>query len=98
VGPGGVLEQARCGFGVRVPLMVISPFSKQNFVDHAVTDQSSVVRFIEDNWTLPRLGGGSVDTLAGSLTQMLDFTKAGRSTLLLDPSTGNPVSHSKKSH
>src|SRR4029077_11539874 len=40
VGPGGVLEQARCGFGVRVPLMVISPFSKQNFVDHAVTDQS----------------------------------------------------------
>jgi phospholipase C len=98
VGPGGVLEQARCGFGVRVPLMVISPFSKQNFVDHAVTDQSSVVRFIEDNWTLPRPGDGSVDTLAGSLTQMLDFTKAGKSTLILDPSTGAPVSHPKKNH
>jgi phospholipase C len=98
VGPGGILEQNRCGYGVRVPLLVISPFSRQNFVDHAVSDQSSVVRFIEDNWMLPRLGGGSDDSLAGSLTQMLDFTKADRNALILDPSTGEPMGRSRKGH
>jgi phospholipase C len=40
----------RCGYGTRVPLLVISPFAKQNYIDHTLIDQSSVVRFIEDNW------------------------------------------------
>src|SRR5262249_40400482 len=45
--PGG-----RCGYGPRLPLQVISPYAKDNFVDHSVTDQSSILRFIEDNWGL----------------------------------------------
>ena len=45
--------QGRCGYGPRLPLLVISPFAKQNYVDHTMTDQSSILRFIEDNW----LGG-----------------------------------------
>ena len=63
----------RCGYGTRVPLMVISPFAKKNYVDHTLVDQSSVLRFIEDNW----LGGqriqpgGSFDTIAGSIQNML---------------------------
>jgi len=40
----------RCGYGPRLPLLVISPWAKHNFVDHRVTDQSSIIRFIEDNW------------------------------------------------
>ena len=84
---GGV--QARCGYGPRLPLLVISPYSKINFVDHSVTDQASILRFIEDNWTLGRLGGGSFDEIAGSLANMLDFTrKPHAGTLVLDPSTG----------
>ncbi|MGO9832786.1 MAG: alkaline phosphatase family protein [Polyangiaceae bacterium] len=61
----------RCGYGTRVPLMVISPFAKQNYIDHTLIDQSSVVKFIEDNW----LGGqripGSFDAIAGTIQNML---------------------------
>ena len=48
----------QCGYGPRLPLMVISPWAWKNFVDHHVTDQSSILRFIEDNWSLGRVGGG----------------------------------------
>lgn len=42
--------QDRCGYGPRQPLLVISPYAKVNFVDHTITDQSSILRFVEDNW------------------------------------------------
>jgi phospholipase C len=66
----------------------VSPFAKQNFVDHATTDQSSVVRFIEDNWNLERIGNGSTDATAGSLSNMLDFGGHRAERLFLDPATG----------
>ena len=85
-------QEARCGYGPRQPLLVISPFAKTNFVDHSLTDQASLVRFIEDNWSLPRLGGGAADALAGSLAGMFDFSQphGDPDTLILDPSTGEP--------
>ncbi|HEX2894918.1 MAG TPA: alkaline phosphatase family protein, partial [Marmoricola sp.] len=65
----------RCGYGPRLPLLVLSPYAKRNYVDHTMTDQTSPLRFIEDNW----LGGeridGSFDRIAGSITSMLDFRK-----------------------
>jgi phospholipase C len=84
---------ARCGYGPRQPLLVISPFAKHNFVDHGVTDQSSVLRFIEDNWGLGRIGNQSTDAIAGSLFPMFDFSRAaaGRRRLILNPATGQPV-------
>jgi phospholipase C len=67
--------QGRCGYGPRLPLLVISPFAKKNFIDSTVTDQSSVTRFIEDIFLgSQRLGGGSTDTTAGSLMNMFNFT------------------------
>src|SRR5579864_3696360 len=48
--------QGRCGYGPRLPLLVISPYAKANYVDDTVTDQSSILRFIEDNWNLGRIG------------------------------------------
>jgi phospholipase C len=84
----------RCGYGPRLPLLVISPFAKPNFVDHTTTDQSSILRFIEDNWGTGRIGGGSFDALAGSLTNMFDFgeesEEPGERRLILDPITGAP--------
>jgi phospholipase C len=83
----------RCGYGTRLPLVLISPYAKQNYVDHALTDTTSVTRFIEDNWNLGRLGGQSFDALAGSLNGLFDFTdtpRAGRE-LILDPSAGTVV-------
>jgi phospholipase C len=76
--PNGVAVQGRCGYGTRIPLMVLSPYAKANYVDHTLTDQSSVLRFIEDNW----LGGariqtgGSFDTIAGPIDGMFDFPAA----------------------
>jgi phospholipase C len=48
----GTAYQDRCGYGARLPMLAISPYAKVNFVDHSVTDQSSILRFIEDNWNL----------------------------------------------
>jgi len=83
--------QGRCGHGPRQPLIVISPFAKQNFVDNSTTDLSSVLRFIEDNWGTGQIGGGSFDVLAGQITNMFDFsdTPWGERRLILDPNTGN---------
>jgi len=80
----------RCGYGPRLPLLVISPWSKENFVDHSITDQTSIIRFIEDNWLGgQRIGQGSFDGIASSIDQMFDFhKKRNDSRLLLDPNTG----------
>jgi phospholipase C len=66
--PGG------CGLGPRQPLIVVSPWAKENYVDHRATDQSSVTRFIEDNFlNSERIGDGSTDAKAGTLNGMFDF-------------------------
>ena len=64
----------RCGYGPRLPLLVISPWARQNFVDHTTTDQTSIIHFIEDNW-LERAAHwpGSFDGIASSISQMFDF-------------------------
>jgi phospholipase C len=84
--------QGRAGYGPRLPLLVISPFAKKNFVDHTITDQSSILRFIEDNWQLGRIGNSSFDALAGSLLNMFDFNHKDEPNrrLFLDPNTGEP--------
>jgi len=80
----------RCGFGPRQPLMVVSPYAKQNFVDNTLTDQSSILRFIEDNWQLGRIGDQSTDANAGTLQNMFDFGRHGGHAprVFLAPSTG----------
>jgi phospholipase C len=82
--------QDRCGYGPRLPLLVISPFAKQNFVDGTLTDQSSILRFVEDNWQLGRIGNQSLDAIAGTLNNMFDFTQEDEQDqkLFLDPTTG----------
>jgi len=88
--PTGI--QGRCGYGPRLPLLVISPFARVNFVDHTLSDQSSILQFIEDNWELGRIGGGSFDELAGTLFNMFDFRHGHRAAqLILDPTTGHPL-------
>jgi phospholipase C len=92
VAPAGAYQD-RCGYGPRMPMLVISPFAKQNFVDHSVTDQSSVLRFIEDNWGLGRIGNQSTDAIAGPLDNMLSFGEDRAHRLFLDPNSGQPVHH-----
>jgi phospholipase C len=82
----------RCGYGQRLPLLLISPYAKANYVDHAVNDTTSILRFIEDNWDLGRIGDQSFDARAGSLLGMFDFSHGNRNRhLMLDPSTGRTL-------
>jgi phospholipase C len=89
--PAGAYSD-RCGYGPRLPMMVVSPYAKVNYVDNTLTDQSSVVRFIEDNWDLGRLGNQSTDALAGPMNNMFNFSGGGSvAPLILDPQTGEPA-------
>ncbi|WP_290056651.1 phospholipase C [Amycolatopsis solani] len=83
----------RCGYGPRLPLLVISPYSKVNHVDHTLTDQTSVLKFIEDNWFAGRIGDSSFDARAGSMNGMFDFWWPRAKKVTLDPKTG-AVTHS----
>ena len=84
--------QGRCGYGPRLPMLVISPWAKKNFVDNTVTDQSSVSRFIEDVFlSSAPIGGGSTDRSAGSLMNMFNFTSTvapNPNVVVLNPTTG----------
>ena len=88
----GMPESGRCGFGPRLPFMVISPYAKANFVDHTLSDQASVVNFIEYNWGLPGIPG-SADRLLTNATStfdianMFNFSQAPNPALYLDPTT-----------
>jgi phospholipase C len=88
--PANAHALGRCGYGPRQPLLVISPWARQNFVDHSVTDQTSIIRFIEDNWLNgQRIGQGSFDGIANFISQMFNFRQIrNKGVLFLDPSTG----------
>jgi phospholipase C len=92
VNPNTVHAQGRCGYGPRLPLLVISPWAKPNYVSHTVTDQSSILRFIEDAFlNQQRIGQGSYDQIAGAIDDMLDFSTASPqngAVILLDTTTG----------
>lgn len=95
VDPSTAHAHGRCGFGPRLPLLAISPWAKSNFVDHTLTDQTSIIRFIEDLYLNgERIGGGSFDAQSGSVMNMFDLSKdkpKNKATVILDTDTGTPV-------
>jgi phospholipase C len=94
-------EQGRCGLGPRLPLLVISPFAPRNHVDNNLSDQSSIVNFVEYNWHLPGIAGSFDRALTKTdRAEHIPFDLAGlfdfdsffpNSALILDPTTGQPV-------
>jgi phospholipase C len=74
-------------------MLVVSPYSRSNYVDNSVMDQSSVVQFIEQNWSLQPMGNGAADTNAGSLDSMFDFSAHRLPPVFLSPSSGEVVGH-----
>jgi phospholipase C len=86
----------RCGYGPRLPLLVISPWTRQNYVSHDQTDQASIIRFIEDNWLGgERIGNGSFDAVSGSLDAPGGLFYFGAfphpAPVILNPTTGEVV-------
>jgi phospholipase C len=56
-----------------------------------MTDQTSIIRFIEDNWLNgERIGNGSFDSIAGPLNNMFNFSDNRRATFILNEKTGEP--------
>jgi phospholipase C len=103
-------EQGRCGFGPRLPMLVVSPFARSNYVDHNLSDQSSIINLVEFNWRLPGING-SVDQILAKrdaekglpfdLAGMFSFQGEPNRPLLLDPSSGQPAagfSHGRRRH
>ena len=74
----GTIENGRCGPSQRLPLLVISPYSKKNYIDHTQTGQASVVKFVEQNWKLPSVDdtavSGSWDQRDGTIENMFNFS------------------------
>ena len=66
---------------------MISPCAQANFVSHTLTDQSSITKFIEDNWTLGQIPGSAAN-IAGSLDDMFNFTGEARHAALPRPGNG----------
>jgi phospholipase C len=96
INPATKHAQGRCAFGPRLPLLVISPWAKHNFVDHSLTDQSSILRFVEDNWLKgQRIGAGSFDTITNPINHLFNFEfPENGQRLVLDPNTGLVEGHS----
>jgi phospholipase C len=86
----------RCGYGQRLPMLVISPWTRENYVSNNLTDTTSVVKFIEDNWLHGERISGSFDAISGSLDApggLLDFNVLPHfRPVLLNPTTGAVVS------
>ena len=95
--PLGGGEQGRCGFGPRLPMIIISPYAKKDFVDHNLSDQASFINFVEYNWNLPGISGSFDQALSATdasegvpfdLAGMFDFSHAANPAVPLDASTG----------
>lgn len=62
------------GPGIRLPLIVVSPFAKKGFVDPTVYDTTSILKLIESRWGLQPLNDR--DKNAVNLTNVFDFSPA----------------------
>ena len=56
------------GDGTRIPMIIVSPYTKGGHVSHVYGDHASVVKFIEANWGLPTISGRSRDNLPNPVT------------------------------
>src|SRR6202008_3263066 len=94
-------EQGRGGVGPRLPMVGVSAVAKTNYVDGNLSDQSSIINFVEYNWHLPGIKG-SFDRVLDPLDHqegvkfdlggMFDFNSAPNTTpYILDQNTGEPA-------
>ena len=67
----GDTQAAFDALGIRVPMMVVSPFAKKHFVGHKTYDHTSIVRFIEARHVMPALTAR--DANAEAPWEMFDF-------------------------
>lgn len=71
------------GYGYRVPTLFISPYARPGTIDSTTYDFTSVLRFIEDNWSVAPLTGR--DATANSIAAALDFSSPPRAARIPGP-------------
>ena len=59
-------------FGFRVPLIVISPYAKEDYVSNTVMSHASILAFIDYNWQMPALN--ELVSFSNLPLDMFDFT------------------------
>ncbi len=62
-------------YGIRVPVVVVSPWARKRFVSHVVHDHTSILRFIETRFDLPALTNR--DANADPMLEFFDFSRRG---------------------
>ena len=63
----------RWGPGTRVPTIIVSPYAKKGFVDHATYDTTAILKLIEMRWNLSPLG--TRDAAANPISNAFDFSQ-----------------------
>lgn len=79
------------GLGLRVPLLVISPYAKPGYISHQQGEFASLVKFVEVNWGLPNLGQRDALPTTSDLTDFFDFTQSPHPPLVLTPIGYSPI-------
>jgi phospholipase C len=72
VGGNGTPDSAFFELGVRIPMVVISPWARPGYTSHVVQEHTALTRFIETVFNLPALTAR--DANSDALLDMFDFT------------------------
>jgi hypothetical protein len=77
------------GLGQRVPLLVISPYSRENFVSITLLSHISLLHFVEYNWNLPPLNGPVAQS--NLPLDFFNFSQTRRPPIILHPPIIYPI-------
>ncbi len=77
------------GLGQRVPLLVISPYSRENFVSSTLLSHLSLLHFVEYNWNLPPLNGLVAES--NLPLEFFNFSQSPRAAIILDSPIVYPI-------
>ena len=61
------------GDGTRIPMIIVSPWTKGGHISHVYSDHASVPKFIEANWGLPTISGRSRDNMPNPVASLVFF-------------------------
>jgi phospholipase C len=70
--------EGKDGLGFRVPLLMISPYTRRNYVSHVQYETASILRFVEDRFGLPQLAASDARANDPANDRSFDFTMAPR--------------------
>ena len=65
------------GLGLRIPMLIISPYAKQGYVSHVHYEHGSILKFIEDQFHLARLSASDKRAISPA-KDAFDFTQSPR--------------------